>query len=728
MYNRGNSENHRSFGEGFARRNNQGRNNIFQRSNNRNQSDQTEPRTTSNQMNNDTRSQRTSGRSNHDTRSQRTSGRSNHNQRYSSNENTISPQMNKAFMEQDEKTAEIMQNNEDSLRTEELIAQLIKQEMQLVEDTLLAERLALEDTPPIYNQPASTIYQSGQTSMTRLENSFSNFSLVDQRRRSRRATNVISFEDRNLENNISTEDDLTYEQLSQLEDVKVTLTENDILQLPCFVFNENSKETECSICLCPYEKNDSLRRLPCLPQDYNKTTENIPKLISLHCALDYDEVSYHQEKTVNGVLSIVGVEYETEQRLSRAPLDVVAVIDRSSSMVDDIHLVKRSLMFLVNQMKEGDRLGVVIYNNVVDVILGLTSMNAEGKDIARLAIERFDVSGATNISGGLLQALDMLHCVDSSNLISSILLFTDGRANIGITATSKIKRAVENYLNIIPQICSIFTFGFGEEVDPEYLTSISDASTGMYYHIQTPEDIPVSFADCIGGLLSTVGQQIIVTVETEKNIYVDLNSTYKYETLISGSCYKIYIDDIYSEEQKDILLSFNIPSLESSEIQLVATIGVQYTNAISKNVEFVSHDLYIKRTEDEVLNEQNMLNIDKQKNRILTTEAMLSAIDAAKQRDYSRAKNILVQAQEEISKSPSSGDPFCTTLIDELQETQQDFVVTNTESPSISLQNNIAVNKVYSKSRSHARQRAIHTSMSYVNSKKNQLRSRQYTS
>ena len=79
----------------------------------------------------------------------------------------------------------------------------------------------------------------------------------------------------------------------------------------------------------------------------------------------------------------------------------------------------------------------------------------------------------------------------------------------------------------------MYTFGFGDDHDANLLEAISQAAEGAYYYIDSAKkvhihsdydlllslgvchsflyacvQIPESFADCLGGLLSVVGQNI----------------------------------------------------------------------------------------------------------------------------------------------------------------------------------------------------------------------------
>ncbi len=61
-------------------------------------------------------------------------------------------------------------------------------------------------------------------------------------------------------------------------------------------------------------------------------------------------------------------------------------------------------------------------------------MDADGKAKATQAVDRVKERGQTNLSGGLLAALQTLYRIksDDAALVESVLLFTDGKANRGI--------------------------------------------------------------------------------------------------------------------------------------------------------------------------------------------------------------------------------------------------------------------------------------------------------
>ena len=72
-------------------------------------------------------------------------------------------------------------------------------------------------------------------------------------------------------------------------------------------------------------------------------------------------------------------------------------------------------------------------------------MDMDGKRHAEKAVKRMKEGSQTNLSGGLLAALEVLYKIKSSDasLVESVLLFTDGKANVGIVDTPTIVKATK---------------------------------------------------------------------------------------------------------------------------------------------------------------------------------------------------------------------------------------------------------------------------------------------
>ena len=89
--------------------------------------------------------------------------------------------------------------------------------------------------------------------------------------------------------------------------------------------------------------------------------------------------------------------YETQ---SRSPVDIVAVIDHSGSMAGEkLNLVRKTLLFVIDQLKPSDRLCLVLYDDLVSIEFPLTPMT-------KSKVEKMEHRGATNLCGGLLKGME----------------------------------------------------------------------------------------------------------------------------------------------------------------------------------------------------------------------------------------------------------------------------------------------------------------------------------
>jgi Mg-chelatase subunit ChlD len=147
--------------------------------------------------------------------------------------------------------------------------------------------------------------------------------------------------------------------------------------------------------------------------------------------------SQHFPSSFSGTFrAMVSVQAPLYKPSNRAPLDLVAVLDRSGSMSGaKMELVKRSMELVVKQLNSNDKLSIVAFDTSVSTLLPLISMDQAGKQRASEAIQAVHAGGGTNLCDGLMQGISQLRerVAQSKNDVASIFLFTDGLTNAGIT-------------------------------------------------------------------------------------------------------------------------------------------------------------------------------------------------------------------------------------------------------------------------------------------------------
>ena len=127
------------------------------------------------------------------------------------------------------------------------------------------------------------------------------------------------------------------------------------------------------------------------------------------------------------VVSLIG---EDTNRKKIKDVDLICVVDVSGSMYGNkISLVKETLLHLVKQMTENDKLAIIPFNSGIpsNSLLSLTAMTKSGINTANNKINSLSASGGTNIYAGLTRGLkEIQNNYSSGERIVSMILLSDG--------------------------------------------------------------------------------------------------------------------------------------------------------------------------------------------------------------------------------------------------------------------------------------------------------------
>jgi Mg-chelatase subunit ChlD len=399
--------------------------------------------------------------------------------------------------------------------------------------------------------------------------------------------------------------------------------------------------------------------------------------VQLSAITEYDQVVFSKHANLYTMASIKAPLRETQERESRAPINIVCVIDKSGSMAGNkMNLVKETLKFMVEQLKSEDQLAIVAFDTHVDTHLQFMKMDSDNKKKAQRVISELKPGSQTNLSGGLFEGLEMLKKITNSSDVASLLLFTDGQCNQGITQQGEIVKGVNKYLSVIGKSVSIFTFGFGADHDSNMLRTIAESGYGMYYFLERSDEIPQSFADCLGGLLSVVAQNIKLKIETLDN-GVTIKALHSLHKRISESpnCIELSLGDLYSEEQRDVILEVYLPELRSAQDMMeVVKFTLNYFDVFEGSSEELETTAVVSRPEVEPVNMQVNYELDRQRNRVEMILALQKGRESAEKGDLDNARKLLQAQQFHMMCSPSARDNMVQAINSEVLDLLNNMV------------------------------------------------------
>ena len=231
------------------------------------------------------------------------------------------------------------------------------------------------------------------------------------------------------------------------------------------------------------------------------------------------------------VVSLIG---EDTNRKKIKDVDLICVVDVSGSMYGNkISLVKETLLHLVKQMTENDKLAIIPFNSGIpsNSLLSLTAMTKSGINTANNKINALRASGGTNIYAGLTRGLkEIQNNYSSGERIVSMILLSDGWDSSN--AYSNFKQLInregkQNY------VFTLHTLGYGESHGVELMHQLSLIRDGGYFFVRSLSTIEAAILEIYGSLSTVYQVNVGITISSQfkiKRIY-GMDDMYQYSLI-----------------------------------------------------------------------------------------------------------------------------------------------------------------------------------------------------
>lgn len=195
----------------------------------------------------------------------------------------------------------------------------------------------------------------------------------------------------------------------------------------------------------------------------------------------------------------------------RAPLNLVAVVDKSGSMAGEpLETVKQTLQLAVDLMGPRDQLSIVLYGDSVHTHLEPVRIDEGARERVKGLIGQIVSAGSTNMEAGL--ALGFAKAHESARRfdgISRVMLFTDERPNVGRTDAGSFmamaRAASEKGIGMT-------TIGVGTRFGAELATKISSVRGGNLFFFPNVPDMRARFSDDFDTMVSELAHDLELEV------------------------------------------------------------------------------------------------------------------------------------------------------------------------------------------------------------------------
>ena len=211
-------------------------------------------------------------------------------------------------------------------------------------------------------------------------------------------------------------------------------------------------------------------------------------------------------------IGLQGKEYLNED-LPASNLTFLIDVSGSMSADNKLPLLKSAFKLLVNQLRDKDRISIVVYAGAAGVVLEPTSGSDKTKIIN--ALNNLEAGGSTAGGEGIELAYQLAEKHFKKNGNNGVILATDGDFNIGLSSDNDMENLIVKKRES-GVFLSVLGFGIGNYKDSK-LETLADKGNGNHAYIDTMQEAQKVFGKEFGGTLFTIAKDVKLQVEFNPN-------------------------------------------------------------------------------------------------------------------------------------------------------------------------------------------------------------------
>ncbi|MGK0289145.1 MAG: Ca-activated chloride channel family protein [bacterium] len=268
--------------------------------------------------------------------------------------------------------------------------------------------------------------------------------------------------------------------------------------------------------------------------------------------------------------------FEIKKKNKRTPVNIALVLDRSGSMSGEkLQRAKDAAKLAIDLLGKNDIVSIITYDNVVSVLIPATKVSNK-KDIKQ-KIDQIYAGGSTALFAGVSKGAEEIRKFINKNRVNRIILLSDGLANVGPSTPGAL---AELGSSLIKEGVSVSTIGLGLGYNEDLMSKLAQKSDGNHAFVQHPKDLAKIFNQEFGDVLSVVAQNVHVKIRCPEGVRPI--RTLGRDSEISGQEVTVSMNQLYSNQEKYILLEVIISAKKAKKKIQIASVNLKYNNTVSK--------------------------------------------------------------------------------------------------------------------------------------------------
>lgn len=312
--------------------------------------------------------------------------------------------------------------------------------------------------------------------------------------------------------------------------------------------------------------------------------------VKLEASLSHPLLEAEKKQTTFLKVSLTG--FEMVSRRERPPVNIALVLDKSGSMSGEkIEQAKEAALYALDLLSDKDILSVVAYDDQVQVLVPSTRVS--NRQLIRQGIRRLEAAGSTALYAGVSKGADELRKFLKRNQVNRVILLSDGQANVGPDTPGALG---ELGSSLIQEGISVTTIGLGLGYNEDLMAELARRSDGNHAFVKNSEQLVTIFKAELGDVLSVVAQEVVININCGEGIRPV--RVLGREADISGNKVRAYMNQIYSNQEKYLLLEIEVPASRPGSKMHIADINISYANLETRVQDKLASEVAARFTED----------------------------------------------------------------------------------------------------------------------------------
>lgn len=237
----------------------------------------------------------------------------------------------------------------------------------------------------------------------------------------------------------------------------------------------------------------------------------------------------------------IGIKAKNIMKDNLPASNMVFLIDVSGSMdsPNKLPLLVSSLKLLTDQLREKDRVAIVVYAGNSGLALPVT----RGSNKAKIKEVLNNLSAGGSTAGGA--GIELAYKVASENFIKGgnnrVILATDGDFNVGASSNNDMEKLIEEKRKS-GIFLTVLGYGMGNYKDSK-MEILADKGNGNYAYIDNINEARKVLISEFGGTLFTVAKDV--------KLQLEFNPSYVQAYRLIGYENRLLNDEDFNDDQKD---------------------------------------------------------------------------------------------------------------------------------------------------------------------------------